>query len=99
MKTPLVSDYLDQADKQFPNRHNEIHKVCCKKCPSNHNKKNGNVDEESEQIKTFPKELIAKEYLFVCAWRPNKLCKAICDYYDIDENYLKTLNESTKPKS
>lgn len=93
MKIAIVGDCLEKMDKQFPNRHKEIHKGFCKNCPSNHNKKNGTIDEESEQIKTFPKELIAKEYLFVCAWRPNKLCKGNCDDMGIDENYLKTLHE------
>jgi len=67
----------------------EIHKACCKRCPTNNNRKAGIIDEESEEIKRLPKKLIAKEYLFVCTWRPSKLCKGICDFMEIDEGFLK----------
>ncbi len=91
-----VGDYLEKIDKKFPNRHKEIHKGCCKKCPSNLDRIDGTIDPESEQIKTFSKELIAKEFLFVCAWRPNKLCKGNCDYMEIDQDYLNSLNEKAR---
>jgi len=81
-------EWLNEQDRKFPNRHKEIHKGCCKHCPSNNNAKAGIIDPESVEIKTYPKELIAKEFLFVCAWRGNKLCKGICDYYGIDEQYI-----------
>lgn len=66
----------------------EIHKACCKRCPTNQNKVNGTVDPESTEIKTYPKDLIVKEFLFVCAWRPDKLCKGLCDYFEIDEKFI-----------
>ena len=78
-------------DIKYPNRHKEIHKACCKECPSNNNVKQGIIDPESAEIKTYPKELIIKEFLFVCAWRPNKLCKGLCDYYNINQ---KLINET-----
>lgn len=82
-------EFMKKQDQKYPNRHKEIHKGCCKYCPSNNNAKAGIIDPECEDIKTLPKEVIAKEYLFVCAWRPNKLCKGICDYLEIDEEFIK----------
>lgn len=70
-------------------RHKVIHKSCCKRCPS----QNGDTDPESEDIKQYPKELIAKEFLFVCAWRRNKLCKGLCDNMGIDQEFLNKLYE------
>jgi hypothetical protein len=63
--------FLGNIKDKFPNRHKEIHKECCEKCPSKHGE-----DPEVKDIKeTCGKEVIVKEFLFVCAWRPNKLCK------------------------
>ncbi len=88
-------EQLKEQDCKYPNRRKEIHKGCCKHCPSNNNAKEGIIDPESEDIKSsFPKETIAKEILFVCAWRPNKLCKGICDYYGIDEQYIAKCNKN-----
>lgn len=78
-----------EKNKLFPNRHIEIHKACCKHCPSNNNRRAGIKDPETEDLKGLPKELIAKEYLFVCAWRNEKLCKGICDKFGIDEQFTK----------
>lgn len=86
-------DTLEEQEKKFPNRHKEIHKGCCKNCPSNNNLKQGITDFESEEIKTYPKDLIIKEFLFVCAWRPNKLCKGLCDYHEIDEKLIGKYHE------
>jgi len=83
----IINDFKSQ-DEKFPNRHKEIHKGCCKNCPSNFDKINGIIDPECEEIKELPKDVIAKEFLFVCAWRNNKLCKGICDFYEIDKTYL-----------
>lgn len=81
--------WLEEQDAKWPNRHIEIHKNCCNKCPANHNKKHGIVDPETRDIGTAPKEIIAKNYLFVCAWRPNKLCRGICEEYGImDEKFI-----------
>lgn len=85
------TDWLKEQDLKFPNRHKEIHKRCCKHCPSNNDRKKGIKDLETEELKGLPKELIAKEYLFVCAWRTNKLCKGICDEFEIDEQFIKQL--------
>lgn len=90
-----IGDYLKEQDLKFPNRHKEIHKDCCKNCPSNIGMQNGNTDPESAEIKTYPKERIVEEYLFVCGWRPNKLCKGLCDYMEIDERFIKECNEKT----
>ena len=71
MFSKLHDDFLLKErllNDRYPNRHKEIHKVCCKKCPS----ANGSTDPESEDIKTLPKDVIAKNYLFVCAWRNRK---------------------------
>lgn len=84
-------ELLREQDKKWPNRHKEIHKGCCKHCPTHNSKKAGILDPESEDIKKCPKELIAREYLFVCAWRPNKLCKGLCDDMGIDEEFIKNL--------
>lgn len=73
----------DDIEKKYPNRHREIHKVPCKRCPSSFG-----MDEESEDISKYPKELIAKEFLFVCYKRQSKLCKGLCDNMKIDQQYL-----------
>ena len=80
-----------EHDKVYPNRHIKIHKTCCKKCPSEYNRKHNFKDPETEEIKLLSKELIVKEFLFVCAWRPNKLCKGLCDKLEIDEKLIKTI--------
>ena len=63
--------------------HSQIHKDSCKNCPSAKG-----LDEETIEISKYPKELIAKEFLFVCAWRTNKLCKGNCDNMGINQEYL-----------
>jgi len=70
-----------------------IHKSPCLSCPSHNDKVKGIIDEEMEEIKKMPKELIAKEYLFACYKRPSKLCKGLCDNHGIDEQYLKTISK------
>ena len=86
LKTGIL--LFEENERKFPNRHKVIHKGCCKNCPTEKNQKGGVIDSESEDIKTYPKEVISNEFLFVCAWRPNKLCKGICDFYDINQEYL-----------
>ena len=88
---PIIGDYFEKMDRMYPDRNKQIHKVSCKHCPSECYKRNGMVDPESEDIKLLPKEVIAKEYLFVCAWRNSKLCKGNCDYMEIDQQYLNDL--------
>ena len=79
-------------DNIYPNRHVTIHKTCCKNCPSEYYRRNNITDMECEDIKaTFCKEEIVNEFLFVCAWRPSKLCKGICDFYGIDQKFINTV--------
>ncbi len=66
----------------------EIHTKCCKYCPTNNNRKLGIKDGETEDLKELPKQIIVLEYLFTCAWRKEKLCKGICDEFDIDEKFI-----------
>jgi hypothetical protein len=80
-------------EKQYPNRHKEIHSECCKNCPSDISTKKGVEDIEAKDIKeNYSKEFIAKELLFVCAWRRNKLCKGLCDYMNINQKMLDEIN-------
>ncbi len=83
-------DWLDEMNRLYPNRHNEIHKVSCQHCPSAKG-----TDPESEEIKTYSKELIVKEFLFVCAWRESKLCKGLCDKMGIDEKFIEEVRNKT----
>jgi len=79
---------IDVYLQSFEDRHKIIHKTPCKQCPSERDKKAEFKDPETEDIKLLPKEVIAKEYLFVCAWRNSKLCKGLCDEMGIDQKYL-----------
>lgn len=89
---PNPGAYLDELDRIYPDRHKKIHLHCCKKCPAMINKIMGEVDEESDYIKnSYPKEFIATEFLFVCAWRTSKLCKGNCDDMGIDQEFLNNL--------
>ncbi len=81
--------YIDEQNRKYPNRHKEIHKGVCKHCPTHLDKLAGRTDPESEEILTLPREVILKEFAFVCAWRPNKLCKGLCDAAGIDEEFIK----------
>jgi len=63
---------IDEANKKYPNRHKEIHKACCKHCPTEYNRANGLKDPETEDLKSLPKEVIAKDFLFV--WCSVNLC-------------------------
>lgn len=85
----------EELNNMFPERHTIIHKGCCKHCPSNNMRKAGLTDPESKDLKEgLPKETLVKDYLFVCAWRPDKLCKGLCDYFEIDQNFInQTLNK------
>ncbi len=58
-------------------RPTEIWESPCEKCPSAH----GPGDPESEDILEWCRsgEVSFEEATFPCAWRPNKLCKGICD--------------------
>lgn len=82
--------FFTDLDKFYPNRYKEIHKHCCKMCPSEQDKIRGRLDPESEDIKTLPKEIIAKDHLFVCYARNSKLCKGLCDNMGIGQEYLDT---------
>ena len=88
MSRKIINTFEEQ-NELFPNRFKEIHNGCCKFCPSKHNNKHSIIDPESAEIKMLPKEQIVQEFLFVCGWRGNKLCKGLCDYYGIDERFIK----------
>lgn len=81
------NEYFAELDRKYPNRHKEIHKVSCKECPS----ENWPDDPESADIKLLPKDLIAKEFLFVCFKRNSRLCKGNCNYMGIDQEFLDNL--------
>lgn len=82
-----IEEYLSELDRKYPNRHRQIHKKSCKNCPSERGD-----DPETRDIKEHcSKEFIAREYLFVCAWRNSKLCKGNCDYMGINQEYLDNL--------
>ena len=91
---------LEDLDRMYPNRHKQIHKVCCKNCPSEQDRIAGVEDPESKDIKEgYSKEVIASEFLFVCAWRQSKLCKGLCDYMGIDQQFLNDLHQNDLPKN
>tara|TARA_R110002167_G_scaffold229499_1_gene434765 strand:- start:15 stop:281 length:267 start_codon:yes stop_codon:yes gene_type:complete len=76
----------DKNHKLYPNRYNEIHKVCCKLCPSGDGMRN---DPEVEEQLKLPKEKRVK-CVFLCGWRQSKLCKGFCDTMGLDEDYIKS---------
>ena len=80
--------HQEEMNRKYPNRHKEIHKACCKECPTVQSQKLNLVDPEAEEISTYPKEIIAKNFLFVCYKRESKLCKGLCDYYGIDKEFI-----------
>jgi len=84
-------NFFADLDRNYPNRQKEIHKQCCANCPSRQDQLRGFVDPESEMISKLPKEVIAKNHLFVCYARNSKLCKGLCDNMGIDEEFLKTI--------
>lgn len=87
---------IAEEDRKYPNRHRVIHKECCKRCPSDYARRHGIEDGESKDLKDgMTKEQLAKEVVFVCAWRTSKLCKGICDYFEIDQEYLNKLYTTT----
>lgn len=70
-------EWLKQAVKELPPRPTEIHAEPCEQCPSAH----WPPDPESLEIK----EMVgagapASEFVFRCAWRPEALCKGVCDF-------------------
>lgn len=68
---------------RYPNRYKEIHKVCCKNCPSDKDRS----DPKSEELKKLPSEYLV-DHVFPCAWRPSKLCKGVCDNYGVNEKLI-----------
>lgn len=80
-----------ELDKRYPLRHVTIHKHPCKHCPSMRGS-----DPEADEIKTYPKEIIVNEFLFVCAWRQSKLCKGNCDAMGITQEDINRLKIERK---
>lgn len=60
---------------------NLIHLAPCKRCPSAHYP----PDPEAEDWKAAPKQYRLSDGLFVCAWRPSKVCKGLCDFLELTE--------------
>ena len=87
---------FEEQEKRFPNRHKEIHKAPCEHCPAVVNKRLGIIDPEDADIGKLPKATIAKEHLFTCGWRPNKLCKGHCDDHGIDEEFIKSITSKNR---
>lgn len=63
-----------------------VHESYCSSCPSKWHK----PDPESEEIAGYP-DGVRQQYVFPCAWRPNKLCKGVCEELGYDENSHKNL--------
>lgn len=88
-----MTNYLDEMDAKYPNRHKVIHKVHCQHCPS----ANSPADPEAQDIKDHvSKEHFIKEYAFVCAWRPSKLCKGVCDFMEVDQQLIDKVHETQR---
>lgn len=73
-----------------PHHQMEIHKGCCKRCPSKFNSVNGIKDPEVEDMKKAPPDKIVEYGVFPCFCREDKLCKGICDEMNVDLSFLKT---------
>lgn len=83
-----------RMDRLYPDRRRVIHKVPCKNCPSAIGMNRGEEDPESKEIKEgFSKGMIVNEVLFVCAWRPSKLCKGLCDYMEVTQEDINNLSK------
>lgn len=59
------------------------HKDYCQRCPSNR-AVYPESDPEALEIATYP-DGVKQQYVFPCAWRPNKLCRGICEVLGYDE--------------
>lgn len=77
---------IREDDRKYPNRHQQIHKACCKNCPSY----KGRSDPEADEYGKLPLEKRIN-HVFPCGWRPSKLCKGICDNYGVNEEIIKKL--------
>lgn len=58
-----------------------IHRAPCQHCPSAHHP----PDPELLDCRAYPKEIRVAHHLFVCAWRPTKVCKGLCDFLGVTE--------------
>jgi len=71
-----------------------VHSTYCKYCPSN----NHPQDEESKDIASMP-DGIRQKYVFVCAWRTDKLCRGVCEELGYNEKkHSHLLNEESDDK-
>jgi hypothetical protein len=68
---------------QLPERPKEIHRNPCKHCPSAHYP----PDPEALDTLDYPRDLQIKS-VFPCAWRPQKMCKGVCDFLSVTEEDL-----------
>jgi hypothetical protein len=62
----------------------EVHKNYCKDCPSNR-AVFPIPDPEAADYEALP-DGERQRYVFPCGWRPNKLCKGVCESLDYDES-------------
>lgn len=74
---------LDRLVFERP-RPTAIHAAPCKHCPSACDVH----DPEAWEYKRAPRR-VQLDCLFVCAWRPDKLCKGLCDFLSVTANDLK----------
>lgn len=65
-------------------RPREIHRHPCARCPSAHYP----PDPQALDYLTAPREVQLREGIFPCAWRPEKLCKGVCDRLGVREEDL-----------
>lgn len=61
----------------------QVHKNYCPNCPSNR-AVFPDSDPEAKEIEGYP-DGERQMFVFPCAWRPNKLCKGICESLDYEE--------------
>lgn len=57
----------------------EIHNSPCKYCPSTKGS-----DPESDDLKNHVDKDLRYLLAFPCAWRPEKRCKGLCDFLEIE---------------
>lgn len=62
-----------------------IHKDPCEHCPSAPHREQ---DPEAQDMGTAPRDQ-QLAFVFPCGWRPNKLCKGLCDRLNVTEKDLK----------
>jgi hypothetical protein len=75
--------------KELETRPREIHRHPCVRCPSAH----GPPDPLSLDYMSAPRDVQLREGIFPCGWRPNKMCKGVCDKLNVKEEDIKDNEE------